>query len=48
MRVDRRAKRIALKDMSICIDIDLVLLKEFNERRLEGITYDHSKSNRNY
>ena len=48
MRVDNRAKRIALYDMNRCIGVKLILLKEFNERRLEGVTYDHRKSNRNY
>ena len=41
MRVDRRAKRLALKDMKTCKSIKLVLLKEFNERRLEGVRYDN-------
>ena len=48
MGVDYKAKRIALKDMSRCINIRLSLLNEFNERRLEGVTYDYRQSNRNY
>ena len=34
MRVDSRAKRVALKDM-MRLNIRTYLLKEFNDRRLE-------------
>ena len=45
--MEDRAKIKALRDMCR-LDIRISLLKEFNERRLEGVTYDHRKSNRNY
>ena len=45
--MEDRAKIKALRDM-YRLDIRISLLKEFNERRLEGLIYDHRKSNRNY